>query len=173
MKGIIIEGSARSNGNTSLVAKEIARLTGFELVHLSEKSIGHFDYEFKNQDDDFLPLMQHIVDEHELIVFITPIYWYSMSGLMKVFFDRISDCLHSHKDTGRKLRGMKIVAISSSEEDREYDGFFMPFRESANYLGMHYLGNLHTWVEDRKMPKLVKDRLQQLFDTINIPLNLP
>ena len=32
----------------------------------------------------------------------------------------------------------------------------MPFVESANYLGMAYLGDIHTWVEDDTITEKVK-----------------
>ncbi|MCP4458779.1 MAG: NAD(P)H-dependent oxidoreductase [Cytophagales bacterium] len=37
----------------------------------------------------------------------TPVYWYSMSGIMKVFLDRIYDVLTIEKELGRKLHGKK------------------------------------------------------------------
>jgi multimeric flavodoxin WrbA len=129
------------------------------IIDLKTKNIGEFDYEFKNADDDFIPLLKDIVKKYDTIVFATPVYWYTMSGIMKTFFDRISDCLKTEKDTGRKLRGKNMAVLSSASEDELKDGFLMPFKESANYLGMNYLGNVHGWQEDGKMPEIVNDRL--------------
>jgi hypothetical protein len=35
----------------------------------------------------------------------------------------------------------------------------MPFVESANYLGMHYLGNIHTWIENEIISESLKKDL--------------
>ncbi len=51
--------------------------------------------------------MNDIVDKYDVLIFATPVYWYSMSGIMKVFFDRITDLLTIKKDIGRKLKGKK------------------------------------------------------------------
>ena len=154
-KGVIIQGSSRSIGDTNKVVLKLKELSGFDVVDLNQMNIGHFDYEFKNRDDDFINLFKNIVTNYETIVFVTPIYWYSMSGLMKVFFDRISDFLNLEKDYGRLLRGMQMASISASNDSRFYEGFEMPFINSADYLGMTYLGHLHTWVIDNTLPQEV------------------
>jgi len=158
-KGIIIQGSSRSEGDTSKIVSILKAETSFDVIDLNTKTIGHFDYEFKNRDDDFIDLLKNIVTNYDTIVCVTPIYWYTMSGLMKVFFDRISDFLKLEKDYGRQLRGMEMASISSSNDSRFYNGFEMPFENSAGYLGMSYLGHLHTWVENESVPKEVKDSI--------------
>ena len=66
-----------------------------------------------------------------------------MSGIMKVFFDRFSDLIRIEKETGRLLRGKNMAVISNSHDNElEYD-FYIPFKKSADYLGMKYLGEKH------------------------------
>jgi len=160
MKRIIIQGSSRRKGNTNKVVRLLMKELEFDLVDLSLKKIGYFDYEFENQEDDFLSIIKQIANEYELIVFATPVYWYSMSGLMKTFFDRLSDCLRIEKETGRKLRGKNMAVISCGSDEIETEGFFTPFRKSAAYLGMTYLGNIHTWIEDELVSNEVETRIQ-------------
>jgi multimeric flavodoxin WrbA len=147
MKTVIIQGSARSAGNTRRIVEIFRKTFDSELIDLSLRKINSYDYEHRNDGDDFLPLMKKIV-EYDLLIFATPVYWYSMSGLMKNFFDRITDCLKMDKETGRRLRGKNMAVISCGSEPVETEGFFAPFRLTAGYLGMNYLGELHTWVED-------------------------
>lgn len=161
MKPVIVLGSARSDGNTFKAAEVIAQKLDIELINLSEYKIGDFDYQFANVDDDFLPLMRRITSEFDTIIFATPVYWYSMSATLKTFFDRLSDCLHYEKETGRKLRQMNMAMLCSSSSESYDDVFSAPFRKSAEYLGMNYLGDVHTWVEEDTFPEKV---LQQLSD---------
>ncbi len=161
-KGIIIQASSRSKGNTQKVVTFIKAQTGFDVVDLNQKNIGHYDYEYNNQDDDFKPLLSNIVSNYDTIVFATPIYWYTMSGLLKVFFDRISDAIRIEKDLGKQLRGMEMAVISNSDGEEVFHGFTMPFEQSANYLGMSYLGHKHTWLENGELPENIKDSLTKL-----------
>ena len=166
-RGLIIQGSSRSDGNTHKIVSFLQAKTGFDLIDLTEYNIGPFDYKFKNSNDDFIPLIKKIVASHDTLVFATPVYWYAMSGTMKIFFDRISDCLKTEKETGRKLRGKRMAAICCGSDKEEFEGFFVPFRLSAAYLGMNYLGDLHTWVEEDGIKPEVEIRLMNFIKSLN------
>lgn len=162
-KGIIILGSSRSNGDTYTMAEYVARKTNYSIVDLKQKRIAEFDYDnHYDSDDEFMPIIKEIVDKYDLIIFASPVYWYSMSGIMKTFFDRISDCLKYEKETGRKLRGKSMSVISCSGPDL-VQGYYMPFRESADYLGMNYKVEVHTWLTDGIISDEVKHKLDQFI----------
>ena len=150
-KSVILQGSSRSKGDTNIIVNYIATKNDVDVIDLNIKNIGHYDYEYKNAKDDFISLITEIIENYDTIIFATPVYWYSMSGILKVFFDRLSDLIRIHKNLGRKLRGKNMAMISCSNSNDLKDGFAMPFRESANYLGMNYLGSIHTWVENDKI----------------------
>lgn len=156
---VIIQASARSNGDTNIIVNELNKHNTFDIIDLKTKNIGHFEYDFTNANDDFLPLMEEIIAKYDTIVFATPVYWYNMSGILKAFFDRLSDLLHYKKELGRQMRGKKMAMISNNNYDDLKDGFSMPFKESANYLGMNYLGNIHTWVEDGVINPIAIERI--------------
>lgn len=145
MKAVIIIGSSRKNGNTTTIVDAIAKQYNVEVVNLSDYEFSYYDYESKNRNDDFLPLVKNIIEKYDTLIFATPIYWYSMSGIMKVFFDRLSDLIRIEKDWGRKLRGKNMAVVSNSHDfENELDyNFYLPFQKSAEYLGMNYLGNKH------------------------------
>ena len=143
-KGIIILGSARSDGNTSTVVRKLGEMTGMEVIDLNDWHIEHFTYDQDKAQDDFLRLMSHVLD-HDTIVLSTPVYWYSMSSILKMFLDRFTDLIKWHKPMGRRLRGKTLAMLSSSESHDRDDFFVMPFRKTADYLGMHYAGDGHVW----------------------------
>ena len=167
-KTVVILGSSRSDGNTRRVIDELITIKkDIDIIDLNNFEIGYFDYEFKNKDDDFLGLIKSVL-EYDTIVFATPIYWYTMSAQLKTFLDRISDLLKGeNKPIGRQLRGKNMAVLSCASDDTILDGFVMPFEETASYLGMHYKGHAHTWVnEDLNVPENVINRLRLL--AINI-----
>jgi multimeric flavodoxin WrbA len=142
-KKVIIVGSSRNKGNTTKIVDEIANQFDVDVVNLSDYQFSYYDYESKNRDDDFLPLIKSILEKYDTLIFATPVYWYSMSGIMKVFFDRFSDLIRIEKETGRKLRGKNFAVISNSHESQIDFDFYIPFRKSAEYLGMNYIGDKH------------------------------
>jgi len=164
---VLIQASSRSKGDTGTIVEYLTKKSNIDVIDLKTKTIGHFDYNFANADDDFIPLLEEIIANYDTIVFATPVYWYTMSGLLKVFFDRLSDLLHYRKELGRKLRGKKMAMVSISNTDDLKSGYNMPFKESANYLGMQYLGDVHAWVKDGTIPENVTTNLDLFIKKLN------
>lgn len=52
-----------------------------------------------------------------------------------------------------------MAMISCSNHDDRTEEFHFPFSRSATYLGMNYLGDIHTWVEKQVIPEEVKDKM--------------
>lgn len=165
MEILIIQGSSKKNGDTNKIVNYIQNQLDCNFIDLKGYTISQYDYDSHNKNDDFLPLMREVV-EYDLIIFATPVYWYTMSGIMKTFFDRITDCLKVEKETGRKLRGKAMAVVSCGSDYEIKEGFEMPFRESAAYLGMTYKGSVHTWIENNEISKEVTQKLNRFIDKI-------
>lgn len=133
MKKVIIVGSSRNDGDTANLTKDLLEKSKWDVLNLNDYQFSYFDYKHENRNDDYLDLIRKILDTYETLIFITPVYWYSMSGIMKVFFDRFTDLLTIEKELGRKLKGKKMAAVSCSTGEN-----------LGEYLGMEYLGNVHT-----------------------------
>ena len=91
MEKVLIVGSSRNDGDTMNLARQLAKMSKWDLINLNNYKFSYFDYSHNNQDDDYLNLMRKIIEKYKTLIFVTPAYWYSMSGIMKVFFDRFSD----------------------------------------------------------------------------------
>jgi multimeric flavodoxin WrbA len=158
-KKVIIVGTSRNNGNTTKIAAGIANQYAIDVINLNDYQFSYYDYEGKNKDDDFQPLIKSIIEKYDTIIFATPNYWYNMSGIMKVFFDRCTDIILIEKESGKSLKGKKCGVISNSHEDELESDFYIPFRKSAEYLGMEYIGNAH-FNADKFNPK---DKIELAF----------
>ncbi len=145
-KIVLLSGSARYDGQTASLIRELAHYVDFKHINLLDYQIGHYDYEHHNRDDDFLSLFKSVLP-HQLILLVTPVYWYSMSGIMKVFVDRMSDLVTIEKDMGRQLEDKDMAVLTSSYGNHLGDDFWHPFQHTANYLDMNYVGHLHTIAE--------------------------
>ena len=161
-QSVIILGSSRSQGDTRKVIDFIRQEMPIDLIDLNHKNISYYDYDHKNQGDDYLNLMEELIG-YSTFIMATPVYWYSMSAPMKTFFDRLSDLVTIRKDLGKGLAGKKMASISCGSDNDLKDGFYMPFRETAYYLKMDYLGHLHTWVENQKIPNTVTTMIKEFI----------
>ncbi|MEO0470782.1 MAG: NAD(P)H-dependent oxidoreductase [Bacteroidota bacterium] len=166
---IIILGSARSDGSTRKMVDFIAAETAWPIIDLKSKRIEYFDYSFNNQDDDFIPLMEHILNKHDLMLCATPVYWYSMSAIMKNFFDRMTDLLKVRKDLGAKLPGKQMAMLSCGSDEEWMESMRTPFEEGAKYLGMRYLGDVHTWLVANEIPIEIQEKIRLFIQEITSP----
>ncbi|MFM8490444.1 MAG: NAD(P)H-dependent oxidoreductase [Candidatus Methylopumilus sp.] len=61
MTQVIIFGSSRSFGNTRKVIDDILGSSEIGLFDLNNFDISPFDYEHRNQSDDFIPLIEKLL----------------------------------------------------------------------------------------------------------------
>lgn len=141
---IAVFSSSRSNGNTKKLLISIAKQINIDIVDLAEYTFSEYDYEYNNQEDDFLSLIEKVLD-YKKIIFASPVYWYSVTPTMKKFLDRISDLLELPKllNTGRRFRGKTAYVLCSSVSKEVSSAFISAFEETFAYLGMTCGGYVH------------------------------
>lgn len=112
---IAVFSSARRHGNTGQLIDQIAGKLDIEVVDLATMDMSAFDYEHRNRNDDFEPLMRHLLKFNQ-VIFASPVYWYTVASTMKVFLDRLSDYLELPDllDEGRRLRGKQAYIVCTS-----------------------------------------------------------
>ena len=158
-KTIVIMGSSNSFGDTYSICKSIVDQHKFKFQDLNELVIMPFDYEHENRDDDFLGFMRHVVKSYDTLILATPVYWYSMSGIMKNFIDRFTDLLTIEKEMGRQLRGKSLLTVSVSKFDDCPEDFRLPFKSTSEYLGMDWKGYAHFPVDEKS---ICESRLKEI-----------
>ncbi|MRX71614.1 flavodoxin family protein [Bacillus lacus] len=121
----VLYGSSRENGNSEQLAsivlenvphtaKYLRNLTVFPITDLRHDSSG-----FQDQHDDYDELIREFM-EHDTFIFVTPLYWYGMSGSMKDFFDRWSQAMRSSNYSLKEnLKGKRaFVLITGGDNPR-------------------------------------------------------
>lgn len=146
---LVILGSARSEGNTKEVINKLMGNKSFEFIDLNQYQINGFKYH-TIQEDDFIPVINNVT-QAEKIVFATPVYWYTMSYVMKIFIDRCSELLTKYKTKGKKLRNKSFYLVSTSSGQLLPEGFETPFRGFAMYFDMIFKGHLHVKYENERL----------------------
>ena len=148
-----VNGSPRLGGNTDVLltaALEAAAAAGAQtdLVQLGGLSIAECDgchacwggADCVKQDD--MNVLYERIAQADAILFGTPVYWYGVTGLMKLLLDRM---VYFNCPEHRVLvRGKRAgVIVPHEEEDRTMaDGVFEMFRKSLAYLEMEFVQNL-------------------------------
>ena len=146
---IALFASSRRHGNTGRLMDQVAQQLDVPVVDLGQLRISAFDYEHRNRNDQFEPLMQQVL-AHEQIIFASPVYWYAVSPPMKIFLDRISDLLEVPEllEQGRRLRGKLAHLVCTSIEEQPTSAFTGAWRETFAYLGMRCGHVLHANCHD-------------------------
>lgn len=159
MKILAMSSSPRTGGNSYLLAQAVLdgaadRGHDVELVDLSDKvTVPLRDCRSCRRDDgscsiedDYEHLILQKVLPADAIVFATPLYWYGMSGQLKIFIDRIFCYVKSDYPDWESVRdrliGKRMVVAVSSEES--YPGAIASvtaqMQEFARYLHSELVG---------------------------------
>lgn len=150
MKTAIILGTSKNDGNTRKLVDSYVESVGVATIFdLEQFKFSFYDYTHSNSDDDFLKLIELLLD-YEHFVFASPVYWYSMSAQLKVFFDRLSDLLTIRKEMGRKLKGKTVSVLATGYNEECPQCFSQPFELTANYLDMDYHGTTYFSIQNEQ-----------------------
>jgi multimeric flavodoxin WrbA len=116
-------------------------LSTHQLLELSELDIAPFDYADPQRRDGFDTVVDAMLGSRA-IVFASPVYWYAMSGPMKVLFDRLTDLLLTSEGRlrGRALAGREVCVLATGTDPGLPACFTEPFRLTAEYFDMDYAG---------------------------------
>jgi hypothetical protein len=140
---LVLLASARPFGNTAAFVQQVFPTADCVLLDLLAAPLYPYSYTGHYPPDDaFAGLIEQVL-QHEILVVATPVYWYAMSGLLKTFFDRLTDLVTIAKPLGRQLRGKRLLLLAVGSDDKLPAGFEEPFYLTANYFDMRFEGSLY------------------------------
>jgi len=172
VKVIGLVGSPRKSSNTDLLVSAI--LDGVRVNnHKTEKIyLYNVDIEacvdcrvckqgtFKCALQDGMQKLYPKLQEADLIVFGTPLYWYGPSAKMKLLIDRLRPFIPS-----KGLKGKKAVLVVPSEEGANACSFIGGmFASSFEYLGIELVGKLLPKASEKAELKTQPQVLGEAFD---------
>jgi multimeric flavodoxin WrbA len=124
---LIINGSTRINGNTDILINKIIEGsvgTGVDitLINLRDKKIsdciGCYQClkESKCSSHDDMTGIRDEIHKAELMIFASPLYWCGVTGLMKIFIDRLF--FYYHPQNRNLISGKKaIIVVPMNQRD--------------------------------------------------------
>lgn len=141
---LTLYSSARPDGHTFQMVQALNQLLPGESCYLDELNIAQYDYQFRNQEDDFIAVINKMLDA-DTIVFASPVYWYSLTPAFRRFFDRFTDLteLPALKGKGKQLRQKCFYLLATSASQHPPDSFVFPVEQTMQYLGWPFKGTTH------------------------------
>ncbi|MCB5188686.1 NAD(P)H-dependent oxidoreductase [Methylobacillus caricis] len=115
---------------------------------------------------------QALVDQHDIVVFQHPMFWYSCPALLKNWLDSVLSYGWAFGDNAGKLQGKSWVhAISTGGSDSVYQRrgynqfslaeFLRPFEQTARLCAMQYLQPFLTQAVDTLSDEYLQEKAQE------------
>lgn len=166
-KVLSLYSSSRANGNTFQLVDSFHQLIPGEMCYLDDLHIEQYDYEFRNQDDDFEGVIDKML-RADVIVFASPVYWYSLTPAFRRFIDRFSDLLElpNLKAKGKLLREKSYYLFATSAHSELPCSFSSQVTQTLQYLGWPFAGTVHLDCQDGFDDAAAMDSLRTVTDVL-------
>ena len=150
MKILALIGSPRKGGNTDILVEQILQgsktkghtseklyLYGYKIspcVDCRNCKKGDYVCTVKDGMQEIYPKME----EADVVIFGTPLYWWGPSGQMKALIDRMRPFVANGKFKGKKA----VVVTPSSDGPKSCGPLVEMFRLTFDYLGGEFVGKI-------------------------------
>jgi multimeric flavodoxin WrbA len=172
MRVLGLVGSPRKGSNTDLLVSQLldgaaASSHMHEKVYLYDLNIKPCvdcrackKCNFQCVIDDDMQLLYPKLENADVIVFGTPLYWYGPSGMMKLMFDRLRPFIAS-----KKLKGRKAILIVPSEEGSSACDFLVDmFEFSFKYLEIDLMNKILVKAYEKAEIKEQPETMRSVFE---------
>lgn len=172
-KVYVISGSSRDNGNSELLMQKAVENIPHKIIKLREyqiqpiKDVRHNGV-FENQQDDYYQIIEEMLS-YQHILFVTPIYWYNVSGMMKDFIDRWTESLRSTQynfKEAMKDKTFYLIVVGANPDKSKANPIIEQFKYLTQYFSIPFGGAVIGSAD--KPGEIVKDveavdKAQRLF----------
>jgi multimeric flavodoxin WrbA len=148
----VILGSPRKNGNSERLAEALVRgAADYKAVTLRMNGLkvgGCLDCRrcwsngahcFLNDD---MKEVYAALDDAEVIVFATPLYFYSWSTQIKPVWDRLIPYFNEKSAISMKGRKVVLLATAGDTDEACFDGLKKSFEQASGFCGFQIAGTL-------------------------------
>jgi len=169
-KYLVINGSPRGESSKTLqVAKEFAfnlDCSEVEIINVSEKTINpckgchkclyekkEYCHQWDSTTDDDMKVLRRKYFESDTVIFSTPVYFFSIPGILKNFIDRLFSCsepfmikckqresVSSHPLRKSNLKNIFLIASCGFPEYEHFKPLIETFKWYAMVSNVNFLG---------------------------------
>jgi len=172
MKILALMGSPRKGSNTEIILDKVlegAKTNGHtsEKIYLYDHDIGPCiacygctEGELNCVQNDGMQEIYPKMDDADLIIFGTPIYWFGSTGPMKNVIDRLFPYIRNNRIIGKKA----LLVSPSTGGPRSSDLLIETLRRSFSFLKMKYVGEFIAKASRRAELKDNEDELKRALE---------
>lgn len=144
MKIIVLKGSPNANGSSNLLAENFVH--GAEEAGHSVQSIDaaqanlhpctgciHCGYEGPCSQKDDMDMIRRQILNADMLVFVTPLYYYGMSAQLKTLIDRF--CAFN-SSLQRKHMNSALISVAWNSADWTFDALEAHYKTLVRYLNL-------------------------------------
>ncbi|MBF1702422.1 MAG: NAD(P)H-dependent oxidoreductase [Streptococcus sanguinis] len=130
----LVNASPNRNGNSFKLGHFFLRDRDYEALQLVDYHIEQYGQSAEN--DQFFQVYE-LLSQADVLVFTSPIYWWSFSGLLKTLLDRVAD-VHEPQEA---LKGKKVFfLLQGSQPSKEIEMLDYVMSRFCRNCGLKYEG---------------------------------
>lgn len=148
MKIVVLEGSPNKNGSSNLLAdcfKQGAEEAGHsvDVVDTAHANIHpcigciHCSYEGPCVQKDDMEMFREKILSADMLVFVTPLYYYGMSAQLKTLIDRF--CAFN-SSIQRKHMKSALLTVAWNSDDWTFEALEVHYKTLVRYLNLEDMG---------------------------------
>ena len=99
-KILFVNSSPNRDGNTYRIGEELLKDKEHDVLQMADYRISQYGQVF---DDDGMKDVLKEIDKYDILVIGSPVYWYTVGGMLKTFIDRLYMLPEAEALRGKKL----------------------------------------------------------------------
>ena len=99
-KILFVNSSPNRDGNTYRIGEELLKDKEHDVLQLADYRISQYGQVF--EDDEMKEVLKEM-DKYDILVIGSPVYWYTVGGMLKTFIDRLYMLPEAEALRGKKL----------------------------------------------------------------------
>ena len=99
-KILFMNSSPNREGNTYRIGQELLKDKDHDVLQMADYRISQYGQVF--EDDEMIEILKEI-DKYDILVIGSPVYWYTVGGMLKTFIDRLYMLPEAEALRGKKL----------------------------------------------------------------------
>ncbi len=147
MRIVFINGSPNKNGNTAALAADLLKGKSYEIVNLTDYTIGAYG---QNLPNDGLDTVISAMEKADIVVIGSPVYWHNICGSVRNVLDRFYGYVENGSLSGHKLY---FVFQGAAPEKWMLEAGEYTMKRFAALYGMTYGGMATNKNEAAKLSK--------------------
>ncbi len=150
MKIVILKGSPNKDGSSNLLSKNFikgAKETGHEIIEIDTANANiqpctgciHCGYEGPCILNDDMDIFRKQILKSDMLVFVTPLYYYGMSAQLKTLIDRF--CSKNTTIQGKNYKSA-LLTVAWNNDDWTFDALEAHYNTLIKYLNLEDKGRV-------------------------------